>query len=141
MKLYRSTGRHSTECKKGASMTDRNNRTKHHIIGNVAGHCLYRSGLVVTKVERVFNVIPEVHMKLNHACSNSKHKECIKQQLGGIHCAQDCPSVLHRYLCSGKFPAYILWCFLFSNQISNVFSNAMATSFDPLPAHYKLSHS
>jgi hypothetical protein len=47
----------SNPLKKGASMTDGNNRTKHHIIGNVAGHCLYRTGLVVTKVERLFNVI------------------------------------------------------------------------------------
>jgi hypothetical protein len=67
---------------KGATMTDRNNRRKYQLVGNVAGHCLYRNGLVVTTVEKVFDVILEAHVRLNHARSNSKNKECIKEQLG-----------------------------------------------------------
>jgi hypothetical protein len=67
---------------KGASMTDRNNRRKYELVGNIAGHCLYRNGLVVTTVEKVFDVILEAHIRLNHARSNFKNKECIKKQLG-----------------------------------------------------------
>ncbi len=67
---------------KGASMTDRNNRRKYELVGNIAGHCLYRNGLVVTTVEKVFDVILEAHIRLNHARSSFKNKECIKKQLG-----------------------------------------------------------
>ncbi len=72
----------SNPMRKGATMTERNNQNKYQLVGNVANHCLYRNGLVVTTVERVFDVILEAHMKLNHARSNSKNKECIKEQLG-----------------------------------------------------------
>jgi hypothetical protein len=67
---------------KGATMTDRNNRRKYQLVGYIAGHCLYRNGLVVTTVEKVFDMILEAHIRLNHAHSNSKSKECIKEQLG-----------------------------------------------------------
>jgi len=67
---------------KGASMTNRNNRRKYELVGNIAGHCLYRNGLVVTTVETVFAVILEAHIRLNHARSNFNNKECIKKQLG-----------------------------------------------------------
>ncbi len=63
-------------------MAERNNRRKYQLVGNIAGHCLYRNGLAVTTVERVFDMILEAHIKLNHARSNSKNKECIKDQLG-----------------------------------------------------------
>jgi hypothetical protein len=64
---------------KGVSMMDRNNRRKHQLVGNIAGQCLYRTGLVVTTVEKVFDVIQEAHIWLNHARSNFKNKECIKK--------------------------------------------------------------
>ncbi len=38
--------------------------------------------MVVTTVEKVFDVILETRIRLNHARSNSKNKECIKEQLG-----------------------------------------------------------
>jgi hypothetical protein len=66
---------------KGATMVERNRRRKYQLVGNIAGHCLYRNGLVVTTVEKVFDVILEAHIKLNHARSNIKNKECIKDQL------------------------------------------------------------
>jgi hypothetical protein len=65
---------------------ERNNRRKHQLVGNIAGHCLYRNGLVVATVEKVFDVILEVHVKLNHARSNSKNKECIRSSLNTVVC-------------------------------------------------------
>ncbi len=100
---------------KGATMAKRNNRRKYQLVGNIAGHCFYRNGLVVTTIEKVFDVMLEVHIKLNHLRSNSKNKECIKEQLGyyGVPSAQDCSSVLHRHLCHGNFRGVTLWYRLF----------------------------
>ncbi len=62
---------------------------------------MYRNELVVTTVEKEFDVILEVCIKLNHACSNSKNEDCIKEQLGyygvpktAVQCFTDTCAVL-----------------------------------------------
>jgi hypothetical protein len=86
----------------GATMTGRNNRKKSQLVGNVASHCLYRKGKVVTTVERVFNVILVAHKKLKHAPNNSTNKSARRSNLGTnygvpktvVHCFIDtCPVV------------------------------------------------
>jgi hypothetical protein len=72
-------------CKAAGSKFDNHERgyqRKYKFQGNVAEHCLYRCGAVLTTYEQVLEVILEVHVKLKHARDIRKNKKCINQDLG-----------------------------------------------------------
>ncbi len=67
---------------KGATNTERKYQRKYRLGSHVANRCLYRGDLVVTSLDRVYDIIVEAHTKINHARSVATNKKCINEQFG-----------------------------------------------------------